>query len=100
MAKIRYSADIPATGRFMRSQAMQDVVRGAAEKGEAFARSIAPERTGDYKASFSVSVRSDGGLRGDRAEARIVNSSPHATYVEWRDGHHVLARTADFLGGG
>jgi hypothetical protein len=95
----RYKADFAATGRFMRSASMQDVVKGAAEKGAEFARAISPERTGDYKASFSVSVRSDGGLRGDRAEARIVNSSPHAVYVEWRDGHHVLARAADFLGG-
>lgn len=95
---IRYKEDIAGTNRLMRGPEMQAVLRAVAEKGADFARSISPERTGDYKASFHVEVRADGGPRHNRAEARIVNDSPHATEVEWRDGYHVLARTADTLG--
>jgi len=98
MGKIRYTPDRAGLGRLMNGPEMQQMLRGIAEKGVPYAESISPERTGEYRASFSVEVRSHGGVHGDRAEAKIVNSSPHAARVEWQDGYHVLNRTAEHLG--
>jgi hypothetical protein len=95
---VRYKADYKGTGELMNGPEMQAVLRQIAEKGKAFAESISPERTGEYKASFEVTSRSHGGVHGDRAEAQIVNTSDHAARVEWQDNYHVLARTADALG--
>lgn len=95
---VRYRADYRGTGELMNGPEMQAVLRQVAEKGKAFAAGISPERTGEYKASFEVTVQSHGGVHGDRAEAQIVNTSDHAARVEWQDGYHVLARTADTLG--
>jgi hypothetical protein len=95
---IRYQADYRGTGELMRGPEMQELMRARAEAGAEFARSIAPEHTGEYKASIHVEATGHGGPRGDRAEARIVAGSDHAADVEWRDGYHVLARTADHVG--
>jgi hypothetical protein len=77
---------------------LEEVLRQIAEKGMAYAVSISPEHTGEYKASFSVETGVHGGPHGDRAEAQIVNSSDHAVNVEWQDNYHVLSRTAAQLG--
>lgn len=95
---VRYSADYEGTGELMRSPEMQAVVREVAEKAMAYAESISPEYTGEYKASFEVTVTDRGGLRNDRAEAQLVNTSDHAVNVEWQDGYHVLTRTLGALG--
>lgn len=94
---VRYKADYQGTGKLMNGPEMQEMLRQVAEKGKAFAESIAPVDTGEYKSSFEVTSRSHGGVHGDRAEAQIVNTSPHAAHVEWQDNYHVLARTADAL---
>jgi hypothetical protein len=95
---MRYKPDYAGLGRLMNGPEMQAMLRRVAERGVPFAVSVSPERTGEYKASFRVEVRSHGGVHGDRAEAKIVNSSPHAARVEWQDGFHVLNRTAQALG--
>lgn len=94
---VTYKPDFAGTNGLMNSPEMQEAMRSAAEKGRAFAESVSPERTGEYRASFSVSARAHGGAHEDRAEATLVNNSPHAARVEWQDGYHVLARTADFI---
>jgi hypothetical protein len=97
-AKITYKPSYAGTGALMNGPEMQEMLRQKAVKGMEYAIGIAPERTGDYKEHFSVEVRDHGGVHGDRAEAKIVNDSDHATEVEWRDGYHVLSRTAGQLG--
>lgn len=97
---MRYSADYDGLRALMKGPEMQAVVREAAEKAMAYAVSISPEKTGEYKSSFEVTVTADGGVNppGARAEAQLVNTSDHAVDVEWRDGYHVLARAAGALG--
>lgn len=94
---MRYTPDYSGTGQIMNSPEMVEVMRAKAELGNGFAESISPERTGDYKGSFEVTADSGGGIRGDRAEAQIVNSSDHAVNVEWQDGYKVLTRTLGAL---
>lgn len=107
MAGIRYTPNLPGVSALMNGPEVQAILRQVALKGAEYARSIAPVRTtqlkrqpppGDYKEHFSVQVRAHGGVHGDRAEAKIVNDSGHATAVEWVDGYHVLNRTAAHLG--
>ncbi|HEX4018182.1 MAG TPA: HK97 gp10 family phage protein [Frankiaceae bacterium] len=102
-----YTPNIAGTGRLMRGPEMQRLMREIAEKGMEYARGISPvgdPRTdphpGEYRDSFSVTVRANGGVHNDRAEAMIVNSSPHAVLVEALDGYHVLARMLDAMQSG
>lgn len=110
---IRYTASYSGLRQVMNSPEMQAVMRQVAEKGADYARGIAPvgdpridRHSGDYAASFEVSVQANGGFHGDRAEARITNTAEYAAAVEWGDGafppyrhgRHVLARTASALG--
>jgi uncharacterized RmlC-like cupin family protein len=89
----RYTPDQRATGRFMKSRRMQQMLRSRAEDGARYAEAISPQRTGAYKAAFAVST----GVAGDRAEARLENTSDHAVPVELV--HRVLARAVDHLEG-
>jgi hypothetical protein len=102
---VRYRPNYAGTGELMNSPEMVEVMRQIAEKGKAFAESIAPvgdprtdPHAGEYKASFEVTAQAHGGVHGDRAAAQIVNTSAHAAHVEWQDGYHVLERTAEALG--
>lgn len=95
---VRYRADYKGTGELMNSVEMRNMLREVAEKGRVFAIGISPERTGEYVKSFEVTTSAHAGTHGDRAEATLVNTSAHAAHVEWQDGYHVLARTADALG--
>jgi len=107
---VRYERDTAGTGRLMRSPEMAALMEEVARRGESIARSLAAAHvvTGDYEASFRVTVTRHGGVLaadygasyGDRAEARLVNDSPHAVLAEWYDGLHILARTAGYLEGG
>jgi hypothetical protein len=96
---VRYKPDIADTGRLMKGPEMQALMREIAEEGKALAESIAPVETGEYKSSFRVEVTAHGGLGvgGDRAQANLINDSPHAAYVEWQDNKHVLAKAADYM---
>lgn len=55
----------------------------------AYAQTIAPVVSGNYRASFSVEETEDG--------ARLVNSAPYAAKVERR--HRVLSQTVDVIEG-
>jgi hypothetical protein len=81
-------------------------MRSRAERGKAFAESIAPfDETatdgGHYKDSFSVDSGTHGGLHGDRAYATLKNTDAAAPYVEFGNGHdngqHVLTRALDVM---
>lgn len=113
MAGIRYKASYAGTSALMNGPEMQEMLRGIAEKGKTYAESIAPvgvppedRHPGEYKTSFEVQVRSHGGVHGDRAEAKIVNTAVYAAALEWGNGafppfahgYHVLNRAAQALG--
>lgn len=90
----RYSKDISSTRNLMRGPEMQALMKHIAEsEGVPFAESISPHESGEYRGNFSVTTGVSG--HGDRAEARIVNSTEYAPQVERK--HRVLARTADHL---
>lgn len=110
---VRYRANYQGTGELMNGPEMQAVMRQAAEKGKAYAESIAPvgdpredPHPGRYRESFEVTAQAHGGFHGDRAEAQIVNTSEYAAALEWGNsafppfahGYHVLERTAGALG--
>ena len=90
----RYKADYAGTRRLMNSPEMQAVMLAVAEEGMAAAVGLAPERTGEYKSSFSVLVHEGGGVHHDRAEALIINDSPHSVLVEDWDEFHTLKDAA------
>jgi hypothetical protein len=94
----RYTASYSGLGELMKGPEMQAVMQQVAEKAMGFAIDISPERTGEYKSSFEVTVSAAGGPKGDRAEAQLMNTSDHAVNVEWQDNYHVLGRTLDALG--
>lgn len=104
MSGVTYTPHFAETGALMRSRGVQEVLRQAANKGVAFAVSVSPEppgksgeATGEYASSFRVTTKARGGVNEDRAEATITNTSRRAARVEWQDGYHVLARTADYV---
>lgn len=94
--------------QILRADWMVAHMEARAQKIKEMAESHAPvysgpgrdEHRGRYKESFSVESTSHGGDRGDRAEARAVNSAPEAIWVEKgarayggipaRPGQHIL----------
>lgn len=93
---------------------MVEHMAARAERGKAFAEAIAPvdpegQHPGRYKESFSVESGKRGGVHHDRAYAIVSNDAktddgePLAVFVEFgtehSDGHHVLSKTLDALGG-
>lgn len=103
--KIRYVQDRAGTNRLMNSPEMLAMLMGRARAGRAFAESIAPRYTGTYARSFIVEGRTHAGPKNNRAEARLVNTSDDAVFVEYGGGaggtrtpaHRVLARTVDVI---
>jgi hypothetical protein len=100
-----YDPDHEGIGRFLRSQDMQDMVRGVAELIRDRAIGLSPvgnpaedEHAGRYIASWHVRVHDRGGATGDRAEAEVYNDSPEAFWVEFghrgREPYSVLRRAA------
>jgi len=71
---------------------MQGAVETNAERGWEHAQSIAPKDSGHYADSFRVEA-----APGKTAAARLVNDADYAAHVEWKNGDHVLSRTADFI---
>jgi len=95
---VRYEPDYAGLGRVMRSREMRAMLEIRTLRGKAFAESIAPRDTGDYARSFRVESSARGeGRWADRAEARLINFSDHATLVEWVNGDRVLGRTVDVI---
>lgn len=85
---------------------MEAEMLARAERGKEFAESIAPDAPPygvGYISSFEVKSGKHGGIHGDRAYAELSNSSEHAVYVEFGNGHdngdHVLGRAMDVMDG-
>jgi uncharacterized RmlC-like cupin family protein len=72
-------------------------------RGMGYAEATAPVDTGEYKASFRVTVTTTGGT----ARARLSNTCDHAIYVEFAHrvhnstrivaGQHILGRSIDAM---
>ncbi|MGW5877804.1 hypothetical protein ACWFMI_14810 [Nocardiopsis terrae] len=79
MAKASYSRNHKGTGQLMRTPEMLRVLKKAAQRGESAARAAAsPDST------FRVeSSRRGSGAWKDRAEARLINTSPDAAEAEY-----------------
>lgn len=83
-----------------RSSEIGDAVLARTEAGRAFAEAVSPRDTGEYADSWVVepdTILVDG---MPRAGARLVNTAPHAPFVEWVDGYAVAARAMDVIEGG
>lgn len=96
--KVIYVPDPKLAEEIMQSTQMLKHVSGLAKQGEDYAKSIAPEDTGEYKRSFKTTA----GVIGDRVMALIVNTAPHAVIVEVYNngtGDRVMSRAADHLRG-
>lgn len=91
--RIRYRKDIAGVGRIMTGEQMAAVMERRARAAIPYAQGAAPDDTGEYDASFDVEVTRRGGPRGNRAEARLINTAPHAPEVERR--YRVLGQTVD-----
>jgi hypothetical protein len=70
-----------------------------AAKGQSFAESISPRRTGDYQTHWEIHQAEVPFGGRPRAAVELANTSDHAILVELVDGHRVLGRTLDYLNG-
>lgn len=96
--KVKYVLNPKAAREIMQSTQMLQVVNELAVKGETYAKAIAPRDSGEYVNSF----RTDARVIGDRVQALIINTAPHAVVVEVFNhgtGDRVMARTAEHLRG-
>jgi hypothetical protein len=98
-SKIDYRPNIRGTRKLMTGPEMVALMAAAAEKGRGFAESISPVDNGEYINAFKVETTAKGGPRRNRAEARLVNESDHASDVEWinHGGERILGKTVDFI---
>lgn len=91
--------DAMAVGPDVRS-ACREVV----EKGKAYAESISPVDSGEYRDSFEVREETIRFAGKPRATAVLENTAKHSAAVEWGNQatrgqkHRVLGRTLDALG--
>lgn len=89
------------------SPGVSRVVQAAGRRGQAWAESNAPARSGTYRESFAVVAGMVTVSGKKRAGANLVNratrqqggsSYPYAWAVEWgRGGKHVLQRAIDVI---
>lgn len=110
--RIYYDMSRRGIGDIARSDPVRRAVHDVGEKAKAYAVSISPERSGEYKASFhvidSIAVigpsREGGGLGMARCITRLWNTSPHSKLVEYGNrrgwkGARVLTKTLFHLNG-
>ncbi|ABS03202.1 hypothetical protein [Kineococcus radiotolerans] len=109
-----YEPDEAAWDRIVVSQSVLDACMAEATRGMAYAESISPQRTGDYRSHFKVEASTVTlPAYGVRAAAELSNDSDHAVPLEfgtqpsisagsYRPGmraQRILGETAAFLGG-
>lgn len=97
MARAEFRADYKGIGLILKSPQMMREMKARAERVQARAVSLSPHQTGNYVASFRVETSVRVG-KTTRAIAKVINDSPHATFVEWGTSrtprHRVLGRAA------
>lgn len=97
MARARFRVSYKGIGEILRSEQMKREMQARGDQVKAAAEALAPVDTGNYAASFRV----ESGIREGktrRATAKVINDSPHASYVEWGTSrtprHRVMGRAA------
>lgn len=97
MADFEFKHNSPELKKFLQSQAVGDAMLGVAEEAAAYARSIAPVGSGDYRSSITAEQVSVPVTKKQepRAGAMISTDLPYSANVESK--HHVLSRTADYM---
>lgn len=84
MERPKFRSNYGGIGKMLRSKEMKAAMLARAERIKADAEVLAPRRTGDYARSFKVKAgQSRGAGDGRRAWAKVINTSDHATAVEW-----------------
>jgi hypothetical protein len=86
----------PEWDRIATNPALMRALATYAGEGLALAESLAPQKSGQYRASFEVRLqveRSTGRRRGSRGVAILANTAEHAGAVEMK--HKVLGRVRD-----
>lgn len=86
---------------------MVEEMRSRAERGKAFAESIAPRDTGEFASSFEVDSGTHGGIHSDRAWATLSSNDPAALSKEFGheaggrhvEGSYTLTKTMDVMRG-
>lgn len=103
-----YRPSFKGLAELLRSPEMVAQMEAVAERGKAYAESIAPRHTGDYASRFSVASSRNGGVHHDRAVAYLINDDPASLSIEYGTGepngtrtpkHRTLGRTIDALRG-
>lgn len=101
MADVKIEIDHKGIGELLVSPGMHRLVTERAHAGMAYAISISPDAPpyGEgYISSFTVesglTVREAG---SERAAAELINTSDHATLVEFANGERILGRTVDHI---
>lgn len=97
MAKSSYTPDRAGFREMATSSGMQAEMVAAANRGKAYAESIAPVEEGEYRASFRVRPIIDGTGAKARAGAILENTSDHAFEVEYTNDDHILQRSIDHI---
>lgn len=92
MSKVRINLDHAGMAALLRSDGVQDELRGRAERVLAAARESAPVVTGEYRDSLTVVEDTT-----DRAVVRVTSTAPHGFIVEAATGN--LSRALDAAGG-
>ncbi len=104
MGKAKFRPNNKGIGLMLRSQKMKREMEHRADLVVGYAQADAPRKTGDYASSFEVeSGTSESPIKlgqGDRAWAKVKNTSGHAAAVEFGnkqvgEGHRVLGRAVD-----
>jgi HK97 gp10 family phage protein len=97
--KPRFRPNRKGIGQMLRSPQMEAAMRARAQRIKEKAQADAPVDSGTYAASFEVDSTREGGVHGDRAEARVINTAPHAVAVEFgtstTPAHRTLGRAAE-----
>lgn len=78
-----YEASYKGIGQMLNSDFIQDAMVDHAEKIKAYALTIAPQSSGEYRTSFKI-YRNRGLVSGGvRAYARLYNEAPYAASIEY-----------------
>lgn len=97
MARAKFRASYKGIGAILRSEQMKREMETRAEQVQRRAEALAPVDSGSYASSFRVETEIRQG-KTIRAIAKVVNDSPHASYVEWGTSrtprHRVMGRAA------
>jgi hypothetical protein len=104
MTGAKFTPSYEGMGEFLRSAFMEAEMRARAEKIMAVAQATAPydanDKDGDhYRDHFHITSTREGGIKHDRAEARVVNDHVAAFQIEYgtedTPRHRTLGRAAD-----